>query len=71
MLYSGFQTEKAMNSKARKSDEQVLLQDEAADARALRTEKERRWRTEYADAIRAENDYIEKHGLPLAGCRLF
>ncbi|MDB5553623.1 MAG: post-segregation antitoxin CcdA family protein [Rhizobium sp.] len=60
-----------MNSKAQKSGEQILHQDDATDAQALRAEKERRWRAEHAEAIRAENDYIEKHGLPLAGYRLF
>lgn len=40
-------------------------------ARAIRTEKERRWRIENADAIRAEREYVEKHGLPLARYRQF
>ncbi|CAN7591823.1 type II toxin-antitoxin system CcdA family antitoxin [Rhizobium sp. LjRoot254] len=60
-----------MNSKAQKSARQVSLQEESADAQRLKAEKERRWRAEHAEAIRAENDYIEKHGLPLAGYRLF
>ncbi|MHB0951250.1 MAG: type II toxin-antitoxin system CcdA family antitoxin [Allorhizobium sp.] len=35
-------------------------------ARAVKAEKERRWRIENADAIRAEREYVEKHGLPFA-----
>lgn len=44
----------------------------ADDATALiKAEKERRWRIENADAIRAANDYVEKHGLPFAEYRRF
>jgi len=35
------------------------------------TEKNRRWLVENADAIQAENAYIEEHGLPFAKNRLF
>ncbi|MCM2401406.1 type II toxin-antitoxin system CcdA family antitoxin [Rhizobium sp. S153] len=40
-------------------------------AQAIKAEKERRWRIENADAIRAANEYVEKHGLPLARYRQF
>ncbi len=40
-------------------------------ASAIKAEKERLWRIENAEAIRAENEYIEKHGLPLAKYRQF
>ena len=30
-----------------------------------------RWRAENAEAIRQSNDYVEKHGLPLARYRMF
>lgn len=40
-------------------------------SRAIRAEKERLWRLENADAIRAENESIEEHGLPLAKYRQF
>ncbi len=40
-------------------------------ARAVKAEKERLWRIENAEAIAAANDYVEKHGLPLAKYRLF
>lgn len=33
---------------------------------AIRAEKERLWRIENAEAIQAANDYVAKHGLPLA-----
>ncbi|SSC65723.1 type II toxin-antitoxin system CcdA family antitoxin [Ciceribacter selenitireducens] len=40
-------------------------------ARAVKAEKERLWRIENADAIRAEREYVEKHGLPFAKYRQF
>ncbi|MBP2548368.1 antitoxin CcdA [Neorhizobium galegae] len=40
-------------------------------ARAVKAEKERLWKIENAEAIKAENDDIEKHGLPLAKYRLW
>ncbi|WP_428429776.1 type II toxin-antitoxin system CcdA family antitoxin [Pararhizobium sp.] len=39
--------------------------------RAVKAEQERLWRLENAEAIRLENEYIEKHGLPLAKYRQF
>ncbi len=42
---------------------------EAGIARAVKAEKERRWKIENADAIQAANDYVAKHGLPLAKYR--
>lgn len=39
--------------------------------RAVKAEKERLWKIENAEAIQAANDYVEKHGLPLAKYRLF
>jgi antitoxin CcdA len=40
-------------------------------ARAIKAEKERRWKIDNAEAIRASNDYVAKHGLPLAKYRMF
>lgn len=40
-------------------------------ALAIKAEKERRWKIENADAIQADNDYVAKHGLPLAKYRQF
>lgn len=37
--------------------------------RAIRSERERLWRIENAEAIEASNRYVEKHGLPLAKYR--
>jgi len=38
---------------------------------AIKAEKERRWKIENAEAIQASNDYVAKHGLPLAKYRMF
>ena len=40
-------------------------------ALAIKAEKERRWKIENAAAIQASNDYVAKHGLPLAKYRMF
>ncbi len=40
-------------------------------ARAIKAEKERRWKIENADAVKADNEYVAKHGLPLAKYRQF
>ena len=40
-------------------------------ARAIKAERERRWLEENAEAIRQENEYVEKHGLPFAKYRQF
>ncbi|MCW0001280.1 type II toxin-antitoxin system CcdA family antitoxin [Pararhizobium sp. YC-54] len=39
--------------------------------RAVKAEQERLWRLENAEAIRQENEYVEKHGLLLAKYRQF
>ena len=39
--------------------------------RAVKVERERLWRIENAEAIQLENEYVEKHGLPLAKYRQF
>lgn len=38
---------------------------------AVAAEKARRFRDEFADVIRSNNEYVEKHGLPLEKYRLF
>ncbi|MDQ0318387.1 antitoxin CcdA [Pararhizobium capsulatum DSM 1112] len=40
-------------------------------AQAIRTERERLWLLENAEAIRQSNEYVERHGLPLAKYRAF
>lgn len=42
-----------------------------SEARAIKAEKERRWKIENADAVKADNEYVAKHGLPLAKYRQF
>lgn len=44
---------------------------EAGIVRAVKAEKERRWKIENAEAIQAANDYVAKHGLPFAKYRQF
>ncbi len=38
---------------------------------AIAAEKGRQWQIENAEAIRSSNEYVEKHGLPLAKYRMF
>jgi antitoxin CcdA len=40
-------------------------------AAATKRERERRWLEENAEAIKSQNEWIEKHGLPLARYRMF
>jgi len=61
----------ALLSDARDLDIDVSRVAEKGLAAAVKAERERRWRLENAEAIRAENEYIEKHGLPLAKYRQF
>jgi antitoxin CcdA len=79
--------EKAMSQLARKSANLSLDSNLVSQARdlkinisraaedgiksAVKAEQERLWRLENAEAIRLENDYVEKHGLPLAKYRQF
>lgn len=44
---------------------------EAALAAAIRAEKGRRWAEDNREAIAAHNDWVEKHGVPLAKYRMF
>ncbi|WP_346900414.1 type II toxin-antitoxin system CcdA family antitoxin [uncultured Roseibium sp.] len=39
--------------------------------RAIKAERERLWRLDNEDAIRAANSYVEKNGLPFAKFRQF
>jgi antitoxin CcdA len=39
--------------------------------KAIKAERERLWRLENAEAIRFDNEYVAKHGLPLAKYRQF
>ena len=58
-------------SAARALNVNVSRAAEEGIARAIRAERERRWREENAEAVRQSNDYVEKHGLPLSPHRQF
>ena len=40
-------------------------------AKAVSTEKSRRWKEENREALESSNRYVEEHGLPLAKYRMF
>ncbi len=58
-------------TQARELDINLSRAAEDGIAKAIKAERERRWLEENAEAIRAQNDYIEKNGLPLAKYRQF
>lgn len=53
-------------SEARALDINIPRAAENGIALALKAERERRWRSENADAVDDMNRYIEKNGLPLS-----
>jgi antitoxin CcdA len=73
------QTRKAANlsldeglvSQARELQINISRAAEDGIAKAIKAERERLWRIENAEAIRLENEYVEKHGLPFAKYRQF
>jgi antitoxin CcdA len=58
-------------SEARELKINVSRAAEEGITKAIKAERERLWRLENAEAIRLENEYIEKYGLPLAKYRQF
>jgi antitoxin CcdA len=58
-------------SQARELDIRLSRAAEDGIARAVKAERERRWLEENAEAIRAHNEYVEKHGLLLEEYRQF
>lgn len=38
---------------------------------AIKREREERWKTENAEAVRSFNDFVEKNGIPLSQYRQF
>jgi antitoxin CcdA len=57
---------------ARALDINVSRAAEMGIARAVRAERAaRQWAEENADVVRSNNEYVEKHGLPLAKYRMF
>lgn len=69
--FSKVALDEALLAEARALKLDIARAAEAGLAQAIKVEKERLWRTENADAIRAANEYFEKHGLPLAKYRPF
>lgn len=61
----------ALMAEAKALDLDITGAAEQGIARAIKAEKERRWKIENAEAIKASNDYVAKHGLPLAKYRMF
>ena len=55
---------KAMNINISRAAERGIAEE-------IRKERERIWKIENAEAFRASNEYVEKHGLPLAKFRQF
>ncbi|SFA77621.1 antitoxin CcdA [Rhizobium sp. NFR07] len=58
-------------SQARDLDINLSRAAEDGIAKAVKAERERRWKEENAEAIKAYNEYIEKNGLPLEEYRTF
>jgi antitoxin CcdA len=58
-------------SSARELNINISRAAEDGIARAIKAERERLWLIENAEAIRLENEYVEKHGLPFAKYRQF
>ena len=61
----------ALMAEAKALDLDITGAAEQGIARAIKAEKERRWKIDNAEAIKASNDYVAKHGLPLAKYRMF
>ncbi len=61
----------ALLSVARNLKIDLSLAAEDGIKQAVKAERERLWRMENAEAIRENNEYVEKNGLPLAKYRLF
>ncbi len=56
---------------ARKLDINISRACEEGLERTVREERRRRWIEENREAMEASNDYVRKHGLPLAKYRMF
>jgi antitoxin CcdA len=58
-------------SQARELNINISRAAEDGIERAIRSERERLWRLENAEAIAEANAYVDKHGLPFAKYRQF
>jgi antitoxin CcdA len=63
--------EEEVIAEARAYDINISRAAEEGIARAVKAERERRWRDENAEAVESWNRYIEENGLPLAQYRRF
>lgn len=59
----------ATEARALGLDPDAIAQKAVRDA--IKAEKERRWLEENREAIAAHNEWVEKHGVPLAKYRMF
>ena len=58
-------------TQARELDINLSRAAEDGIAKAVKAERKRRWLEENAEAIKAHNEYVAKHGLPLEKYRMF
>jgi antitoxin CcdA len=58
-------------SQARELNVNISRAAEEGIERAIKSERERLWRLENAEAIAEANEYVDKHGLPFAEYRQF
>jgi antitoxin CcdA len=58
-------------SQARELNVNLSRAAEEGIERAIKSERERLWRLENAEAIAEANEYVDKHGLPFAEYRQF
>ncbi len=63
--------DKALLDEARALGVNISRAAEAGIAAELKKARAEAWKRDNAEAIAASNDYIEKHGLPLAEYRMF
>lgn len=68
---AGFSESQAVFGEARALGLDAQSIAETAVREAVRAERTRRWQEEHAEAIAANAEWIERHGLPLAKYRQF
>jgi antitoxin CcdA len=61
----------ALIAEAKELDINISRVAEESIAKAVSTEKSRRWKEENREALESSNRYVEEHGLPLAKYRMF
>ena len=68
---SSFTADPALLAEAKALGVNVSRAAEAGIEAEVKKARAAQWRAENAEAIRSSNDYVEKHGLPLAKYRQF